>query len=45
MTGAGKSFAMDDLLTQTQAGYDYTVIIEEGLPTRSSPKAWVAGRS
>jgi hypothetical protein len=31
MTGAGKSFAMDDLLTQTQAGYDYTVIIEEGL--------------
>lgn len=22
---------MDDLLTQTQAGYDYTVIIEEGL--------------
>jgi hypothetical protein len=31
MTGAGKSFAMEDLLTQTQAGYDYTVIIEEGL--------------
>jgi hypothetical protein len=31
MTGAGKSFAMDDLLTQTQAGYHYTVIIEEGL--------------
>jgi hypothetical protein len=31
MTGAGKSYAMDDLLTQTQAGYDYTVIIEEGL--------------
>lgn len=31
MTGAGKSYAMDDLLTQTQVGYDYTVIIEEGL--------------
>jgi hypothetical protein len=31
MTGAGKSFAMDDLLTQTQPGYHYTVIIEEGL--------------
>ncbi len=31
MTGAGKSYAMDDLLTQTQANYDYTVIIEEGL--------------
>jgi hypothetical protein len=31
MTGAGKSFAMDDLLSQTQLGYDYTVIIEEGL--------------
>ncbi|HUB68135.1 MAG TPA: hypothetical protein VL981_11685 [Candidatus Methylacidiphilales bacterium] len=31
MTGAGKSFAMDDLLSQTQLGYHYTVIIEEGL--------------
>ena len=31
MTGAGKSFAMEDLLSQTQPGYHYTVIIEEGL--------------
>lgn len=31
MTGAGKSYAMDDLLSQTQTGYHYTVIIEEGL--------------
>lgn len=30
MTGAGKSAAMHDLLLQTAAFYDYTVIIEEG---------------
>ena len=27
MTGAGKSFAMDDLLTQTQAGYRYLAVL------------------
>lgn len=31
MTGAGKSYHMDDLLTQTQLYYHYNVIIEEGL--------------
>ena len=31
MTGAGKSAAMHDLLMQTAAFFDYTVIIEEGL--------------
>ncbi len=31
MTGAGKSCFMEDLLTQTQLDYQYTVIIEEGL--------------
>lgn len=31
MTGAGKSYHMDDLLTQTQPYYHYNVIIEEGL--------------
>jgi len=31
MTGAGKSFAMEDLLAQTQPCFHYTVIIEEGL--------------
>jgi hypothetical protein len=31
MTGAGKSYHMDDLLSQTQLYYDYNVIIEEGL--------------
>lgn len=31
MTGAGKSAAMHDLLMQTGAFFDYTVIIEEGL--------------
>ncbi len=30
MTGAGKSAAMHDLLLQTAAFFDYTVIIEEG---------------
>lgn len=30
MTGAGKSHLMDDLLTQTQPYYHYTVLIEEG---------------
>lgn len=30
MTGAGKSYFMDDLLTQTRAYYHYDVIIEEG---------------
>ncbi len=31
MTGAGKSYLMDDLLSQTQLYYHYNVIIEEGL--------------
>jgi hypothetical protein len=31
MTGAGKSYHMDDLLSQTQLYYHYNVIIEEGL--------------
>lgn len=31
MTGAGKSAVMHDLLMQTAACFDYTVIIEEGL--------------
>ena len=31
MSGAGKSVTVCDLLTQTEAYYDYTVIIEEGL--------------
>jgi len=31
MTGTGKSAAIHDLLMQTAAYYDYTVIIEEGL--------------
>jgi hypothetical protein len=31
MTGAGKSYHMDDLLSQTQPYYNYNVIIEEGL--------------
>jgi hypothetical protein len=31
MTGAGKSYHMDDLLAQTQLYYHYNVIIEEGL--------------
>jgi hypothetical protein len=31
MTGAGKSAAMHDLLTQTAGFFDYTVLIEEGL--------------
>ncbi|MEZ0300141.1 MAG: VirB4 family type IV secretion system protein [Candidatus Methylacidiphilales bacterium] len=31
MTGAGKSYFMEDLLLQTQARYHYNVIIEEGL--------------
>lgn len=31
MTGAGKSVAMIDLLSQTSSYYDYTAIIEEGL--------------
>ncbi len=30
MTGAGKSAFMDDLLLQTAAHFDYTVIVEEG---------------
>lgn len=30
MTGAGKSYFMEDLLLQTQARYHYNVIIEEG---------------
>ena len=30
MTGAGKSYLMNDLLTQTQPYYHYTVLIEEG---------------
>jgi hypothetical protein len=34
MTGAGKSAMMHDLLLQTAAYYDYTVIIEEGLSYR-----------
>ena len=31
MSGAGKSVSVIDLLSQTEAFYDYTVIIEEGL--------------
>ncbi len=31
MAGAGKSYFMDDLLSQTQLYYDYNVIVEEGL--------------
>ena len=31
MSGAGKSVTVCDLLSQTEAYYDYTVIIEEGL--------------
>ena len=31
MTGAGKSVAMFDLLSQTECFYDFTAIIEEGL--------------
>jgi len=31
MSGAGKSVTVIDLLSQTEAFYDYTVIIEEGL--------------
>jgi len=31
MSGAGKSVAMCDLLTQTELYFDYTVLIEEGL--------------
>ena len=31
MSGAGKSVTVADLLSQTEAFYDYTVIIEEGL--------------
>jgi hypothetical protein len=31
MSGAGKSVSVCDLLSQTEAFYDYTVIIEEGL--------------
>lgn len=31
MTGAGKSVAMFDLLSQTECYYDFTAIIEEGL--------------
>ncbi len=31
MSGAGKSVTVCDLLSQTEAFYDYTVIIEEGL--------------
>ncbi len=31
MTGAGKSVAICDFLSQTEAFYDYTAIIEEGL--------------
>jgi type IV secretion system protein TrbE len=31
MSGAGKSVTVCDLLSQTEAVYDYTVIIEEGL--------------
>ena len=34
MTGAGKSAVMHDLLLQTGAAFDYTVIIEEGLSYR-----------
>jgi len=39
MTGAGKSAAMHDLLMQTGAVYDYTVIIEEGLSFQNFTKA------
>ena len=31
MSGAGKSVTLCDLLSQTEAFYDYTAIIEEGL--------------
>jgi len=31
MTGAGKSYFMEDLLAQTQLYFDYNVIVEEGL--------------
>jgi hypothetical protein len=39
MTGAGKSAAMHDLLLQTAAFFDYTVIIEEGLSYRPFTEA------
>ncbi len=39
MTGAGKSAAMHDLLLQTGAFFDYTVIIEEGLSYRPFTEA------
>ena len=35
MSGAGKSVTVCDLLSQTEAFYDYTVIIEEGLSYES----------
>jgi len=38
MSGAGKSVTVCDLLTQTEAYYDYTVIIEEGFHMASTPK-------
>jgi hypothetical protein len=38
MNGAGKSVAVCDLLSQTEAFYDYTVIIEEGLPYEISTR-------
>jgi hypothetical protein len=39
MTGAGKSASMHDLLLQTGAFFDYTVIIEEGLSYRPFTEA------
>ena len=35
MSGAGKSVTVCDLLSQTEAFYDYTVIVEEGLSYES----------
>ncbi|MEZ0300011.1 MAG: VirB4 family type IV secretion system protein [Candidatus Methylacidiphilales bacterium] len=39
MTGAGKSFFMEDLLLQTQGKYHYNVIIEEGLSYKKFTEA------
>ena len=39
MTGAGKSAAMHDLLMQTAAFFDYTVIVEEGFSYKTFTEA------
>jgi type IV secretion system protein TrbE len=39
MTGAGKSYFMNDFLMQSQGGYNYNVVIEEGLSYREFTEA------